>query len=437
MKLAGWGLYPTAECRLLQPRDVAQIRAALAQGPLIARGNGRAYGDSALNTDQTVDMRAFQRMLSFDDVSGQLVAEAGTLLSDIIEVFLPRGWFPAVTPGTRYVTLGGMVAADIHGKNHHGFGGMRACLDWIDLLCADGEIRRCSQQENVALFDWTCGGMGLTGIILRVALRLQRVESGWINQTSHVARNLDEVMALFETYDSATYSVAWIDCLASGEALGRSILMLGEHAKRQDLPQGNDVFPRARKALSVPLAPPAIMLNRWTMRGFNELYYQLGSRKAGRSLANWEDYFYPLDKLLHWNRLYGRNGFVQFQCVLPHATAKAGLKALLQKTAERGLGSFLAVLKKMGKDTGAFSFPMEGYTLALDFPVSPEVLTLLESLDEIVIEYGGRFYLAKDARMTADRLIRTDQRAGFFKSMRSTEGLAPHFQSLQSTRLQL
>ena len=436
MKLTGWGLFPSADCFVTQPRDMTQIIKALEQGPLIARGNGRSYGDSAMNSNHTLDMRRLNRLLSFDPTSGQLIAEAGTPLAEIIDIFLPRGFFPLITPGTRFVTLGGMVAADVHGKNHHRVGPMRNCIDWLDVMLSDGNIIRCSSTENADLFDWTCGGMGLTGIILRVAFRLQRVESGWLRQRNFIAANLNDALALFEQHQEASYSVAWIDCLASGDKLGRSILMLGEHAAADDIPLSAQIFPRAGRATTIPFTAPAFALNSWSMRAFNEIFYQLKSKQTDEVLVRWDDYFYPLDKLLQWNRLYGRKGFLQFQCVLPLAQAGEGLSAILKATASAQQGSFLAVLKRLGEEGGGLSFPMAGYTLALDFPVSDKSLRLLDLLDEIVISHGGRFYLAKDARMESDSLTRSDPRSLSLKELRRKNEFL-RFHSLQSERLKL
>jgi FAD/FMN-containing dehydrogenase len=440
MKLAGWGRYPVTDCAQSTPRDEAALRAALAGGPMIARGNGRAYGDSALNRRNTVSMRRLDRMLGFDAKTGQLVAEAGVLLGDIIAAFLPRGWFPAVTPGTQFVTLGGAIAADVHGKNHHIDGGFGNFTDWVEVMGPDGTVTRASREENAALFAWTVGGMGLTGVILRAAIRLRPVETGWIRQASRAVPDLAGAMAAFEEAADAPYSVAWIDCLSRGAALGRSVVILGEHAPREALPMRHRQVPFGPppgRRLRLPLNAPGFALNRWTVTAFNALYYRAGARMSGTSLVPWESYFYPLDGILGWNRIYGRRGFVQFQCVLPEAGARAGLNALLTAISASGQGSFLSVLKKLGPSQGRFSFPMPGYTLALDFPVSQKVLTLMQTLDRITLDHGGRFYLAKDARMSADTLHASDPRAADFARMRSESGAAGAFASLQSERLGL
>jgi FAD/FMN-containing dehydrogenase len=282
--------------------------------------------------------------------------------------------------------------------------------------------------------------MGLTGIILRAAIRLRPVESAWIAQEMIVASNLAEAMAAFEAADEATYSMAWIDCLARGATLGRSLVMLGEHARPSELPPGHRDRPfeaPRRRAPSVPFDAPGFALNRWTVRAFNALYWARGRRLPRESFVDWDTYFYPLDAILGWNRIYGRRGFLQFQCALPLETAEAGLTRLLEATGAAGQGSFLAVLKRLGPQESRFSFPMAGYTLALDFPASPTTLNLLDRLDAIAVDHGGRFYLAKDARMAAATLHRSDPRAATFRDMRRGAGLDRAFASGQSERLQL
>lgn len=441
MKLSGWGRYPVLEARTYQPRSVEALQQLVVSEPsLIARGNGRAYGDSAINASATVETRHINRIMAFDPASGQLIAESGVLLGDIIAAFLPRGWFPMVTPGTKFVTLGGAIAADVHGKNHHRDGSFRNCVDWIEVMGADGETQRCSPQDHAALFNHTLGGMGLTGIILCAAIRLRPVETAWIRQSTIAAPNLKAAMAAFEAAQDATYSVAWIDCLGTGSNLGRSLVMLGEHAVRADLSPRQAQAPfqiKSKRKLSIPIDFPAFTLNSLTVRAFNALYYWAGTRKTGTQLVDWDSYFYPLDAILGWNRIYGRKGFAQFQCALPMDRSEAGLTALLSEIAKAGSGSFLAVLKRFGKQDSAFSFPMEGYTLALDFPVMPKTLALLERLDQITIAHGGRFYLAKDSRMTSATLRASDPRAADFQAHRDSHGLTSRFRSAQSERLAL
>jgi decaprenylphospho-beta-D-ribofuranose 2-oxidase len=373
-------------------------------------------------------------MLGFDAETGLLVAEAGVLLRDVVATFAPRGWFPPVTPGTQFVTLGGMAACDVHGKNHHGAGSVSRHIAWLDLLLADGREVRCSPTEDAELFWATCGGMGLTGVILRLALRLKPIETGEIVQTTFAAPDLGTAMTIFEAHRDATYSVAWIDCLASGGALGRSLVYLGEHARRHDLPAGADPGRRTpRRPRRVPVDFPGFALNRLSVAAFNALYYARG--RPGTELVDLQTYFYPLDGLLEWNRIYGPSGFVQHQCVLPPESARAGLTALLTRISARGAGSFLAVLKLLGEGAGPLSFPMPGYTLALDFPATAANFSLLTELDAVVADHGGRIYLAKDARAGVSAL------AGYelprFRRVRDRVDPDRRFRSLQSERLGL
>lgn len=441
MKLAGWGRYPVLETRVHRPRSLEALSEVVRREPVvIARGNGRAYGDSAINRSATVKTEHLNRMHSFDAQTGQLVAEAGVLLGDIIATFLPRGWFPLVTPGTKFVTLGGAIAADVHGKNHHIDGSFRSSVDWVEVMDATGSVTRASPTENTALFDHTLGGMGLTGIVTTAAIRLRPVQTAWIRQETHPATNLTQAIEIFEANAKATYSVAWIDCLARGDNLGRSLVMLGEHAVQSDLSSAQRRAPfevKTKRKRSVPFDVPAFALNTFSVRAFNRFYYAAGLRKTGTELVDWDSYFYPLDAILEWNRIYGKQGFAQFQCVLPLAASEAGLTEILDSISEAGAGSFLAVLKRLGHQDSAFSFPMEGYTLALDFPVSDPMLRLLDRLDQITLDHGGRFYLAKDSRMSALTFAASEPRLEAFQKQRADHDWQTRFKSAQSERLAL
>lgn len=438
MKISGWGRYPIVETQMAAPRDMDDLRLLAASGFAIARGNGRAYGDSAVGKTATIHMCHFNRLIAFDDRTGQLIAEAGVLLSDIIDVFLPRGWFPYVTPGTKFVTLGGMIAADVHGKNHHNQGSFGNYVDWIDILCADGDVRRCSRSENSDLFEWTIGGMGLTGIIVCVAMRLRPVQSAWIKQRTIAAKNIEHAMDVIEANLDATYSVAWIDCLQKGAASGRSLVMLGEHAEEHDVPfeyRTRPLMPLEKPTLRVPFNFPTWALNKFTVQTFNSLYYRLGSRKPTIGLVDYDSYFYPLDSLLGWNKIYGRRGFAQYQTVIPLTHSPAALTEMLDAIARAGAGSFLAVLKRLGPQESRFSFPMEGYTLALDFPINQRNLALMSALDDITLRYDGRFYLAKDSRVSRSVFGTADPRSQDYTTYRSEIGAGAIYASAQSERL--
>lgn len=437
MRLSGWGRYPQVEAQVSTPRDLSELAGLLGKGPLIARGMGRAYGDAAIGP-HAVSMLAFNRMISFDQATGELVAEAGVTLGEIIAAFLPQGWFLSVTPGTQFVSLGGAIAADVHGKNHHVDGSFGSFVDWIEVMGADGQITRTLPGDE--LFSLTLGGMGLTGIILRAAIRLRRVESGWIRQTTQAAPDLDAALEIFEATAEATYSMAWIDCAATGAQMGRSIVMTGEHATRRELPAAHRARPFETPRHAGPRVPfdlPGFLLNPWTIRSFNDLYYWKGRRAAPSALVGWEPFFYPLDAIRDWNRIYGRRGFLQFQCVVPLDSRGEGLRAILSAISRTGAGSFLAVLKRFGAQESRLSFPMQGHTLALDFPINDRSLALMPELDRITADHGGRFYLAKDSRISAETLRRTDPRWSTFADWRKARGLGAQFASAQSRRLGL
>ena len=398
-----------------------------------------AYSSSylpALNPQATLSMLGTRGVLAFDPGAGRISTEAGLLLADLIEHILPHGWFVPVTPGTKFVSVGGAVAADVHGKNHHGAGSFANHVEALELALADGRVVTCSATQHPDMFAATCGGMGLTGIVLSVTLRLLRVETSLIRQDTRRCANLFDVMAAFEEARHWTYSVAWIDCLAKGAALGRSLLFLGEHARRDEVRQGTGMLvPTRRRALRVPVDFPSWALNRWSVFAFNELYWRRA--RPGTDFVDYDAYFYPLDAVLEWNRIYGRPGFVQYQCVLPKAASAAGLTALLTRISEAGAGSFLSVLKLFGAQGGVLSFPMEGFTLALDFPADRKTFALLDELDAIVADHGGRLYLAKDARMGAALFARGYPHLAEFRALRAKVDPGQKFWSAQSRRLGL
>ncbi|WP_094194357.1 FAD-binding oxidoreductase [Bradyrhizobium viridifuturi] len=404
--LSGWGNYPKVSTELLAPRTPVGARdVLLGRSGVVARGAGRAYGDAAIGTHTTISTRGLNRMRSFDPATAELTVEAGVTIADILAAFEPRGFFLKVVPGTKFVTVGGAIAADVHGKNHHRDGGFGNIVGSFRLALPGGEIVSCSRSENAALFMATLGGMGLTGMILEATLRLLPIETAWLRQDTRVAGNLEAAIDLLERSASATYSVAWIDCLARGAALGRSLVYLAEHATRRDkelLAPELAPFPSPRMSrLSVPKLFPGWLLNRTSMRAFNELYFRRGAAQQGEQrLVHWDPYFFPLDAIADWNRIYGRRGFVQYQCVIPQAHARRVLADILDRVSRRGDASFLAVLKQLGDGGGPMSFPLRGYTLTMDFPVTETLFAFLDQLDALVVDAGGRLYLAKDARQS-------------------------------------
>jgi FAD/FMN-containing dehydrogenase len=402
--LSGWGRYPVESCELERPERYTDLRPFT--GGAIARGQGRSYGDASLNGNGHVLLtERVNRMLKLDAEKGILLAEAGATLADILNIIVPKGWFLPVTPGTKFVSLGGCVAADVHGKNHHRDGSFGDHVLGLEMILAGGRRMLCSPTEKPALFWATVGGMGLTGIIGEVALKLTPVQNGYVRVRHQAAENLERLFHLLE--DPAMddrYTVAWLDSLATGRNLGRGVAMFGHHAAKEEIPAGWDSIPKAKRGRSIPFDFPAFALNPMSIGAFNALYYSREGKKCEPFLSGYDTYFYPLDAIGNWNRMYGKRGFVQYQCVIPAATAFEGVKALLEKLSASKRPSFLAVLKRFGaQGKGLLSFPMPGYTLALDLPIRDQGLfDLLDELDQVVLKHGGRVYLAKDARLSAE-----------------------------------
>ncbi len=438
MKITNWGNYPVIDGNMYSFSSEKELLNILQESSeIIPRGLGRCYGDSSLNRE-IISTKKFNRFLNFDEKTGILTCESGISLSEIIDVFVPRGYFLPVTPGTKFVTLGGAVASDVHGKNHHKSGSISSHIYSLKIMLDDGNIIKCSPDKNADLFHATCGGMGLTGIILEVSLKLIPVNTSYILQETWKAENLDEILEYLEQSLDTTYSVAWIDCLAKNKNLGRSVLIKGEHALKEDLfdvrQVGKPLDLPGQKNKNIPLFLPEFSLNPLTVKAFNFLYYYKLFKKVTKSVVDFNTFFYPLDNVLNWNRIYGKRGFIQYQFVLPKESKK-GFKKILTKIAESGQGSFLAVLKLFGKQDGILSFPFEGYTLALDFPVKKGVLKFLDELDLLVLEYGGRLYLTKDARMNGNMFKSGYENLDRFLEIREKYCKTGKFQSLQSKRL--
>jgi FAD/FMN-containing dehydrogenase len=365
-------------------------------------GNGRSYGDVCLNGGGTLLLtRGLDRFIGFDSASGVFECEAGVLLSDIIKLTLPHGWFPAVTPGTALVTVGGAIANDVHGKNHHRVGSFGHHVIEFELQRSTGETLRCSPDCNRDWFCATIGGLGLTGLIRKARLQLRRVPGPWIAGDSQRFASLEAFFELAEISDAEyEYTVAWLDCANTGSKLGRGVFMRGNHV------QHSAEAPRSPATRTLRFAPPVSPINAFSVRLFNELYYRRPAAQVSAARWHYQPFLFPLDSVLEWNRMYGWHGFYQYQCVLPGAVADTAgaLQEMLRRIAASGLGSFLAVLKKFGDlpSLGLLSFPRPGATLALDFPNrGAATLRLLETLDSITRAAGGAVYPAKDARMSA------------------------------------
>lgn len=423
--LEGWGRYPRSRGFLgavqsgFEAAGVLRRRKGLR---LLGRGAGRAYGDAALSAGQLVlDCTPMDRLLAFDPASGRVRAEAGVTLETLLKVFVPRGFFLPVTPGTKYPTLGGSLACDVHGKSSHP---LSHYVERLEILLSDGSTAVCSRSERPDLFWATLGGMGLTGLIASAELTLQPIESSWIRYQGLRAKNLEAVFSQLEESGEWPLTVAWINGLGRGRNLGQGIVMRGAFARRNELPA-----PQLARVLQVPQKPkvtvpfdfPAFSLNPLTVAAFNAWYYGRHPEKLD-TIMDYDSFFYPLDSVLHWNRVYGKPGLVQYQFLLPLETGLEGMKALLEVISASGRASFLAVLKKFGRieNPGMLSFPRPGYFLALDFPVAGgSIFKEMDQWDQLVLKYGGRIYLAKDARMKAGTFRQMYPRLEEWKSVKA------------------
>jgi decaprenylphospho-beta-D-ribofuranose 2-oxidase len=430
MQLYSWGMYPKIKNRAYRLTNQNRLLSILKEKKeFIPYGNGRSYGDSALN-ENIIYARPYDCFLNFNEINGILHCQSGVLLSEILDVFVPKGWFLSVTPGTKYITVGGAIASDVHGKNHHVEGCFSNCVEEFRLMLPNGEIKTCSKSQNSELFKATCGGMGLTGVILDAKIRLKKINSKNINQITIKTKNLKETFEAFEEYANYPYSVAWIDCLAKKENIGRCLLMVGDFANDGNLNYKN------KKTVTIPFNFPSFTLNKFSVKTFNTLYYSKVPYGVSKQKVDINTFFYPLDAINHWNRIYGKSGFTQYQFILPKENSYKGLEEILTTISNSGKGSFLAVLKLYGKENENYlSFPIEGYSLALDFKIEKGLFKLLDELDKIVVKYGGRIYLAKDVRVNKEIFEKGYPKVNEFRELRKDYGMDKKFQSLQSKRL--
>jgi FAD/FMN-containing dehydrogenase len=435
--ISGWGRYPVAEAVLVTPPSLRDL-AIPSDRTTICRGEGRSYGDAALSSQGIVLLTtSLERLIRFDPQTGVLVAEAGMTIDDVLTHAVPKGWFPPVTPGTKRVSLGGAVAADVHGKNHHRDGSIGRHVLELELMLADGSLVRCAPGSRSDLFWATIGGMGLTGVITTVTLQLKPIDTSWMIVQHARTPDLDAAFRWFEDEgEDDQYTVAWIDCLSRGRSLGRTVAMRGHHAQAGEL-GASGLSTRKPRTLRVPFECPSWTINRYSVALFNQLYYSVQGRKSSPFRTDFDAFFYPLDALANWNLLYGRRGFLQYQFVIPDRRAVDGVRRVLERVTERRCPIFLAVLKKFGPANAApLSFPESGYTLAMDLPMAgAATLRLLDELDEIVSSCSGRVYLAKDARLTPAAFRQMYPRLGEW--LRVKRAVDPHgrFSSDLSRRL--
>ncbi len=399
-KLAGWGNYPVAESITLNPRDTDDAKGDIKKGEIIARGLGRSYGDQAVNENHYVAVcTKLNHFLHWDEQGGILECEAGVSLEKIITYFGPKGWLPMICSGTKFVTIGGAIANDIHGKAHHIDGSFVNCVLSFTILLADGTVVEASRSENADLFWANFGGLGLLGVILKARLKLRKIETTYFKQKSLVIKNLDHMLEALDQYDHEyNYSVAWIDALAKGSKLGSGVLTLGNAAKLNELPEKLKAEPlklHKTSKLAVPFFLPSFVLNGLTVRMLNRVIAFV--QNSPKEFVHYEKFFFPLDAINNWNKGYGKRGFIQYQFVIPEDNGKQHLTEILELIAGSGCTPFLNVFKRMGEGQGILSFPFKGYTLAIDFPVTKELLSFTPKLDARVLAAGGRLYLGKDA----------------------------------------
>jgi FAD/FMN-containing dehydrogenase len=443
MRLTNAGSYPVIDTKVVEPASREAMRRTLSQvDNCIARGAGNSIGDDSMNKSLVISMRGMERLLAFDDRTGVLVAESGVILADIAQSFSARGWFLPTTPGTNQISLGGAVASDVHGKNHHVVGSFARHVRWVEVMTAEQGIVRCSPTENQDLFHATCGGMGLTGIILTVAVQMVKIPSNWIKQIGVKTRSLLETLDACEKYAYYSYSVAWVDPHARGAAMGRGYLMCGEFAEQDEFGASHA---EARPATSnggnfrIPAYFPVPLLNLslWT-KTINAIYSVKARNRISETIVSSDEFFYPLQKIKL--QMFG-GGHITYQFVLPYSSSRDGLVKIFKKIVDSGQGSLVSVLKLLGPQEqwpANISFPMEGYNLGIDFRVSPAMFKLFRELDAMVLDYGGRHYLTKDVALSPESL-----RRGYGKSV--DEFLAVKrkwdpqntFRSLQSMRLEL
>jgi len=398
MTVSGWGRVKSGTAMVARPervRDLHRLFATAGDGQICSRGAGRSYGDCGLNSGGIlVNTDRLARILSFDEATGEIAVEPGVTFERLLRVFLPRGWLAPVSPGTAFVTIGGAVANDVHGKNHEHAGSFGQHIVELDVMTPDGVIHSIGPQKRSEWFRATVSGVGLTGVVTKIIFRMVRVPGPCVLLTRKRVENLESLFSSLESAKDAAYSVAWIDALARGKSAGRGILETGDPVA--------DTHQEPRKAgPTVGIDFPNFALSRLSVAAFNAVYFRRVPAAGITSACHYGDFLYPLDRIGHWNRIYGRRGFHQFQCVIPYRDGFAGISALLQEIASEGAASFLAVIKRMGPGrAGYLSFPLDGYTLAVDFPNNPGTGALYAKLARIVMDHGGRNYLAKDALLS-------------------------------------
>ncbi len=428
MYISGWGNFPRIHSKVYRHWSINQVQSAISNSSeIIPTGLLRSYGDSALNS-ATLSALSLNKILNFDQSNKTITCESGVSFMELINFLSRYNLTLPVTPGTKFITIGGAIASDIHGKNHHRSGSFGSWVQSIRIISADGTIHNCSHTEEIDLFRATIGGMGLTGMILDATIRLVPLKSTSIEQITFRANDLKNLFDLFEQNKDAEYSVSWLDTNSTSDKFGRGVLFVGKEINE------NQELILSEPKLNIPFYFPNKTLNKLSVSLLNNLYYRVNN--SGRKQVAFDEFFYPLDVLNNWNRGYGKNGFIQYQFVVPKEFSYQTITKVLKTMHQFGISSFLTVLKLMGKSNDfLLSFPMEGYTLAMDIPLSNATLELAKKIDEIIIDNGGRLYLTKDARMSEEMFWKTYTKIEDFIEIKSKYDPNNKFQSLQSKRL--
>lgn len=433
MKLiSGWGRNPNIFCNVKYPKNLNSLK-KLIDKKCIARGNGRSYGDSSLQPNLTIDMKNFNKFYFFDDINGLVKVQSGLILNDLLKIIVPKGWFVPVSPGTKFVTIGGMVASNVHGKNHHKVGGFINYVKSITIINEHKKIITCSEKINKILFKSTFGGMGLTGVIIDITFKLKKIKNSFIDQKIFCTKDLKDTLKNLKKTCKSTYTVGWIDCAKKNKNFGRSVIFTGEH--NQD--ENKELIYIKDKGLTLPRFNYSFLLNSFSIKLFNFFYYKYNFLKKKKNIVNYNSYFYPLDLVKNWNIFYGEKGFFQYQFFIQDKIAYKGIKEILNLVQQNTIVSFLTTIKYMGKDSSILAFSDKGFTLALDFKYTMYNLNLAEKLDALIVKYKGRIYLTKDSRMSKKKFNKTYKNLNFFKNKIRTKKNKSVFASLQSERIDL
>ena len=428
IKLNSWGKFTNIEAVQHDFKDIPNLKKLLSQNKsFIPSGNFRSYGDSAFS-DNIISCRSYNKIITFDKLSGIITAQAGMTLCEILSNVVPHGWFLGVTPGTKYTTLGGAIASDVHGKNHHLNGCFSEYLSEFELMLHDGSVVTIKREDE--LFKATCGGMGLTGIIINATMKLVKIKSSYIDQITIKTKNLKETFSVFEKYANEPYSVAWFDGFAEGADFGKSIIQIGNFSAEGRLEFKEELIRH------FPFRILSFFLTKTLMRIFNYLYYSLTPSKVTKSKIHFDKFFYPLDLFSNWNKIYGKNGLLQYQFILPLENSYEGTKEIFSLIQQNEIYPYLAVLKLYGDENENYlSFPIKGYSLALDFQNNQETLNMLEDLDALVLQNGGRVYLTKDARIKEKNFKNMYPKVEKFIQIRKKYSFDKKIQSSQSVRI--